>query len=240
MIEKKIGIIGAMDEEVSKLKDCLEHLQVTTTAAMDFYEGSMCGMDVVIVRSGIGKVNAAICAQILADRFGVTAIINTGIAGSLKNEINIGDIVLSTDAIQHDMDAAAFGYELGVIPRMETSDFQASRELMAMAENSCKQVLKDSSVFCGRILSGDQFISDKQKKDWLADNFGGYCTEMEGAAIAQAAYLNSIPFLIIRAISDKADDSAHMDYPAFEAMAIENSVLLVKEILKEMKKSSTV
>lgn len=123
---------------------------------------------------------------------------------------------------------------------METSDFQASRELMAMAENSCKQVLKDSSVFCGRILSGDQFISDKQKKDWLADNFGGYCTEMEGAAIAQAAYLNSIPFLIIRAISDKADDSAHMDYPAFEAMAIENSVLLVKEILKEMKKSSTV
>ncbi len=240
MIEKKIGIIGAMDEEVSKLKDCLEHLQVTTAAAMDFYEGSMCGMDVVIVRSGIGKVNAAICAQILADRFGVTAIINTGIAGSLKNEINIGDIVLSTDAIQHDMDAAAFGYEPGVIPRMETSDFQASRELMAMAENSCKQVLKDSSVCCGRILSGDQFISDKQKKDWLADNFGGYCTEMEGAAIAQAAYLNSIPFLIIRAISDKADDSAHMDYPAFEAMAIENSVLLVKEILKEMKKSSTV
>ena len=240
MSEKRIGIIGAMDEEVSKLKDCLEHMQVTTVAAMDFYEGSMSGMNVVIVRSGIGKVNAAICAQILADRFGVTAIINTGIAGSLKNEINIGDIVLSADAIQHDMDAAAFGSEPGVIPQMETSDFQASRELITIAENSCKRVLKDISVFCGRVLSGDQFISDKQKKDWLTENFAGYCTEMEGAAIAQAAYLNGIPFLIIRAISDKADDSAHMDYPAFEAMAIENSVLLMKEILKDMNESSMV
>ncbi|MCI8667994.1 MAG: 5'-methylthioadenosine/adenosylhomocysteine nucleosidase [Lachnospiraceae bacterium] len=240
MSEKKIGIIGAMDEEVSKLKECLEHLQVTTVAGMDFYEGNMSGINVVIVRSGIGKVNAAICTQILADRFGVTAIINTGIAGSLKNEINIGDIVLSSDAIQHDMDAAAFGYEPGVIPRMETSDFQASQELITIAENSCKQVLKDISVFCGRVLSGDQFISDKQKKDWLAENFAGYCTEMEGAAIAHAAYLNKIPFLIIRAISDKADDSAHMDYPAFEAMAIENSVLLLKEILREMEESLTV
>lgn len=123
---------------------------------------------------------------------------------------------------------------------METSDFQASRELITIAENSCKRVLKDISVFCGRVLSGDQFISDKQKKDWLTENFAGYCTEMEGAAIAQAAYLNGIPFLIIRAISDKADDSAHMDYPAFEAMAIENSVLLMKEILKEMNESSMV
>ena len=136
MSEKKIGIIGAMDEEVSKLKECLEHLQVTTVAGMDFYEGNMSGINVVIVRSGIGKVNAAICTQILADRFGVTAIINTGIAGSLKNEINIGDIVLSSDAIQHDMDAAAFGYEPGVIPRMETSDFQASQEFSAIVINS--------------------------------------------------------------------------------------------------------
>lgn len=240
MSEKRIGIIGAMDEEVSKIKDCLEDMQVTSVAAMDFYEGRLNGMNVVIVRSGIGKVNAAVCAQILVDRFDVAAIINTGIAGSLKNEINIGDIVLSTDAIQHDMDAVAFGYELGVIPRMDTSDFQASPDLIAIAENSCKQVLKNVGVFCGRILSGDQFISDKKKKDWLTENFAGYCTEMEGAAIAQTAYLNRIPFLIIRAISDKADDSAHMDYPAFEAMAIENSVLLMKEILKEMNESSMI
>ncbi len=234
MSEKKIGIIGAMDEEVSKIKDCLEHMQVTTIAAMDFYEGSLNGINVVIVRSGIGKVNAAICTQILIDKFNVTAIINTGIAGSLKNEINIGDIVLSTDAIQHDVDAAAFGYELGVIPRMDTSDFKASQELITIAEQSCKNILKHVNVFCGRILSGDQFISDKEKKDWLTNTFAGYCTEMEGAAIAQTAYLNQIPFLIIRAISDKADDSAHMDYPEFETMAIENSVLLLKEMLKEM------
>lgn len=235
MSEKKIGIIGAMDEEVSKIKECLEHMQVTTIAAMEFYEGNLSGTDVVIVRSGIGKVNAAICTQILADKFNVTAIINTGIAGSLKNEINIGDIVLSTDTLQHDVDAVAFGYELGVIPRMEVSNFKASEEMMEIAKQSCETVLEDINVFCGRVLSGDQFISDKKKKDWLTDNFDGYCTEMEGAAIAHTAYLNNIPFLIIRAISDKADDSAHMDYPEFEAMAIENSVLLLKEMLKKMK-----
>lgn len=235
MSEKKIGIIGAMDEEVSKLKECLERMQVTTIAAMDFYEGRLNGTDAVIVRSGIGKVNAAICTQILADKFNVTAIINTGIAGSLKNEINIGDIVLSTDALQHDVDAVAFGYEVGIIPRMDISNFKASEEMIEIAKHTCENVIENVNVFCGRILSGDQFISDKKKKDWLMDTFDGYCTEMEGAAIAQTAYLNKIPFLIIRAISDKADDSAHMDYPEFEAMAIENSVSLLKEMLKEMK-----
>lgn len=226
-----LGIIGAMDEEVNQIKDLLENVEITKQAGMEFYKGVLSGKNVVIVRSGIGKINAAICTQILADRFKVSAIINTGIAGSLHSEINIGDIVLSVDALQHDVDAVAFGYEIGVIPRMDTSIFNADKKLIELAEKCCHKACEDLTVHKGRVVSGDQFISSKEKKDWLQKTFGGYCTEMEGAAIAHAAYLNNIPFLIIRAISDKADDSAHMDYPEFEAMAIKNSVNLIKEII---------
>ena len=211
----------------------MEDVSVTDKAGMSFFEGKWNGNDVVVVRSGIGKVNAAVCAQILADTFHAEAIINTGIAGSLKNEINIGDIVLSTDAIQHDMDAQGFGYAPGVIPQMEVSDFQADEKLIELAKKCCAEVCPDIQVFTGRVVSGDQFISDKKKKEWLSSQFEGLCAEMEGAAIAQAAYLNHVPFLIIRAISDKADDSATMDYPEFEAMAAENSVKLLADIVRQ-------
>ncbi|MEG2733460.1 MAG: 5'-methylthioadenosine/S-adenosylhomocysteine nucleosidase, partial [Clostridium sp.] len=107
-----LGIIGAMDEEVAKIKEVMSDVTVQTVAGMDFFEGKIDSKEVVVVRSGIGKVNAAICSQILVDRFPIQAIINTGIAGSLKNEINIGDIVLSTDAVQYDMDASGFGYKV--------------------------------------------------------------------------------------------------------------------------------
>lgn len=227
-----LGIIGAMDEEVSKLKEAMEHIEIKSRASMDFYKGIMAGKDVVVVRSGIGKVNAGICTQILADEYGIDAVINTGIAGSLNASIDIGDIVLSTDAVQHDVDAAGFGYELGVIPRMDTSVFIADEGLRNLAQVCCERVNPDIRVFCGRVVSGDQFVSDKAKKEFICENFHGYCTEMEGAAIAQAAYLNQIPFLIIRAISDKADDSATEDYPTFEAKAIEHSVRLVREIVE--------
>ena len=227
-----IGIIGAMDEEVNKLKEVLEGAEVTTVAGMNFVKGLLEGKEVVIVRSGIGKVNAGMCAQILADKYNVGCIINTGIAGSLRNEINIGDIVLSKDAIEHDMDAVAFGYDRGVIPRMETSIFKGDEKLIQVATDACKVACPDVNVHVGRVLTGDQFISDKTVKNDLISTYDGYCCEMEGAAIAHAAYLNSIPFLIIRAISDKADDSASMDYPTFEAMAIENSVKLMKEMIK--------
>ena len=201
---------------------------------MEFFEGKLSDKDVVVVRSGIGKVNAAICAQILADIYHVDAIINTGIAGSLNADINIGDIVLSEDALQHDVDAVAFGYDVSVIPRMETSLFRADQRLIDIAKSACEDNIKDINVYVGRIVSGDQFISDKDKKDYLIKTFNGDCTEMEGAAIAHAAYLNNIPFLIIRAISDKADDSAHMDYPEFEKKAINNSVILLKAMIENM------
>lgn len=228
-----LGIIGAMDEEVSKLKEAMEEVEITKKASMDFYKGKMSGKDVVVVRSGIGKVNAGMCTQILSDLYGVDAVINTGIAGSLNADIDIGDIVLSTDALQHDMDATGFGYEPGVIPRMETSTFIADEKLRSIAKKCCLRVNPDIKVFEGRVVSGDQFISDKAVKDRIVKGFAGFCTEMEGAAIAQAAYLNKIPFLIIRAISDKADDSATEDYPTFEKKAIEHSVKLVKAIVEE-------
>ena len=226
-----LGIIGAMDEEVTKIKEQMEQVQVKTKASMDFYRGKIKGKEVVVVRSGIGKVNAGICAQILVDDYRVDGIINTGIAGSLRSEINIGDIVISTDAVQHDMDAVAFGYPLGQIPRMDTLAFQADEKLAELAEKSCHKVTPKLGVFRGRVASGDAFIAKKERKQMIEDEFHAYCCEMEGAAIAQAAHLNRIPFVIIRAISDKADDSAHMDYPAFEAMAIENSVHIILEMV---------
>ena len=227
-----LGIIGAMDEEVARMKEQMEDAQVQTWAGMEFYRGRINGKEAVVVRSGIGKVNAAVCAQILADRYEVSAIVNTGIAGSLDGKIDIGDIVLSTDALQHDMDATNFGYPLGQIPRMEVLSFQADRRLLELARTCCKEVNPDIHVYEGRVVSGDQFVSSQEKKEWLIRNFKGSCTEMEGAAIAQAAYLNGIPFLIIRAISDKADNSATMDYPAFEAQAIAHSVNLMLEMIR--------
>jgi len=223
-----IGIIGAMDEEVAMLKEKLTEVQVETKAAMDFYKGKLEGKDVVVVRSGIGKVNAAMCAQILADVYHADHVINTGIAGSLKAEINIGDIVLSTDALQHDMDATGFGYEPAEIPLMGKKTFEADASLRSLIAETCREVNPEIGVFEGRVVSGDQFISDGDVKDRLVRMFAPYCTEMEGAAIAQAAWLNQIPFVIIRAISDKADGSAHMDYSEFEAKAIEHTVRLVE------------
>lgn len=229
-----LGIIGAMTQEVANLKEQMEEVTIQTRAGMDFYQGKLCGKDVVVVRSGIGKVNAAVCSQILADQYQVDGIINTGIAGSLKNEINIGDIVLSKDTLQHDMDATGFGYPAGQIPQMEVSVFQGDVKLIEAAKRCCEKVIPEVGVHVGRVVSGDQFISDKAKKEWLVQTFQGYCTEMEGAAIAQTAYLNQIPFLIIRAISDKADDSAEMDYEEFEAKAIEHSVKLVTAMVEAL------
>ena len=218
LIMKCIGIIGAMEQEVAKIKEKLQDVTITSRARMDFYEGTLEGKKVVVVRSGIGKVNAGMCTQILAVVFGVEAVINTGIGGSLNNDVNIGDIVLSTDVLQHDMDAIGLGYKKGQIPQMDEFSFPADEKLRKLAAKVCKEVNPEISVFEGRICSGDQFISDKGVIDAILSEFGGFAVEMEGAAIGQAAYLNGIPFLVVRAISDKADGSAHMDYAEFEML----------------------
>ena len=228
---KCIGIIGAMEQEVSRIKEMMKEVKITTKASMDFYEGILAGKKVVVVRSGIGKVNAGICAQILADVFSVDAIINTGIAGSLNKNINIGDIVLSTDVVQHDMDATGFGYRKGQIPQMPVFFFNADDNLRRLAAEVCKEVNPDIQVFEGRIASGDQFVCDQDVKNRIVSEFSAYATEMEGAAIGQAAYLNEIPFLVVRAISDKADGSAQMDYSEFEKAAVDHSVRLTLNML---------
>ena len=230
----RIGIIGAMDIEVDALKEQMTGVTRVNKASMEFYQGKLNGKDVVVVRSGIGKVNAAVCTQILADVFEVEAVINTGIAGSLRNEINIGDIVVSTDALQHDMDAVEFGYPKGQIPGMKVFSFVANAALRDTAVRVCQKVNPDIQVFEGRIVSGDQFVARAEVKNEIIKEFAGYCTEMEGASIAQAAYLNGIPFVVVRAISDKADNSATMDYPTFERQAAQHCVNLVGEMLREL------
>ena len=229
---KCIGIIGAMEQEVSRIKEMMKEVKITTKASMDFYEGILEGKKVVVVRSGIGKVNAGMCTQILADIYGAEAVINTGIAGSLNNDVNIGDIVLSTDVLHHDMDAVGFGYKKGQIPQMKEFSFPADEKLRKLAMKVCREVNPEINVFEGRICSGDQFISDKGVKDAIVSEFGGFAVEMEGAAIGQAAY--GIPFLVVRAISDKADGSAHMDYAEFEMAAIEHSVKLTVRMIQEL------
>lgn len=228
---KRIGIIGAMDLEVEHLKGEMQISRIVDKAGMEFYTGTLKGVDVVIVRSGIGKVNAGLCAQILADVFQVTHIINTGVAGSLNAKLDIGDILISKDALYHDVDVRIFGYQLGEVPQMGCREFKADKAMIEAAVSSCKEVNPDIHVEVGRILSGDQFISDKAKKETLIADFQGDCTEMEGAAIAHSAYLNKIPFVIIRAISDKADDSAEMDYPTFEREAAKHSAKLVEHMI---------
>lgn len=227
-----IGIIGAMEVEVETLKKHMKVKRTVRKAQMEFCEGVLKDREIVVVRSGIGKVNAAVCTQILVDDFQASAVINTGIAGSLKAEINIGDIVISTDLVHHDMNAVNFGYPLGQIPQMDVFSFQADEDLVDLAEKACLEVNPEIQVFKGRIVSGDQFIAEKSVKENIIRNFQGLCTEMEGAAIAQAAYLNHIPFVVLRAISDKADDSASMDYPTFERAAAEHCVSLVEKLLE--------
>jgi adenosylhomocysteine nucleosidase len=230
----KIGIIGAMEIEVESLKEAMEVKNTVKKASMEFFEGTLGNTEVVVVRSGICKVNAGICVQILADTFGVTHVLNTGAAGSLDARINIGDIVLSTDACYHDVNATVFGYKKGEIPQLGVQAFPADKELIGKAKEAIKIAAPDLGVFEGRVCSGDQFISEKEVKDAIISDFGGMCVEMEGAGIAQACYLNDLPFVIIRAISDKADGSDIMDYPEFEKKAAHDCAALVLQMIKSL------
>lgn len=228
---KKIGIIGAMELEVEELKAKMQVKRIVERAGMKFFEGILSNTDVVVVQSGIGKVNAGICVQILADAFDITTVINTGVAGSLNNEVNIGDIIISSESQEHDMDVTALGYEPGIIPQMKESIFKADAKIAELAVAVCKEVNPDINVLTGKVVSGDQFISSKEQKEKLINVFHGDCAEMEGAAIAHAAFLNNIPYVVIRAISDKADGSAQMDYPTFEKAAAAHSAKLVEHLV---------
>lgn len=214
----RLGVIGAMAVEVASLKQQMQGLTVLEHAGMTFYRGVLNGLESVVVECGVGKVNAALCVQVLCDLFAVTHIVNTGVAGSMCNDLDIGDFVISRDVIHHDFDCSGLGYAIGQVPGLPVHRFTADEKLLAMAQNAANFV-HPGHVLTGTVASGDQFVSSREVKERIKNSTGALCTEMEGAAIAQAAWRNGVPFVVIRAISDKADDTAQMDYPVFEAIA---------------------
>lgn len=234
----KIGIIGAMEIEVNMLQEQMEQCTITERAGMSFYEGQLCNVPAVVVKSGAGTVNSAICAQILADLFGVTHIINTGVAGSLSEMVDYCDMVISTEVCYHDMHNEAMGYKPGEQPRPGWLLYTADADMIAIAEEACRQEQKTATKpFCvhkGRIVTGDWFINSAERKAAIIAKFGGLCTEMEGASIGHSAYLNGIPFVVIRSISDKADDSADVDFHSFEVEAAKRSMEIVKEMVSNL------
>lgn len=236
--EGRIGVIGAMEVEVKTLKESMSVDYTRTIAGMEFFVGKLDDCDVVVVQCGMGKVNAGTCAQMLITEFNVKAIINTGAAGSLDNRLDIEDFVVSTDAVQHDFDVTTLPpmtYHKGEIPYTGKYSFEADKGMRAMAVKAITECAKDVKYMEGRVCSGDQFISTQEQKDTILANFGEcLCCEMEGAAIAQVCYLNDTPFVIIRAISDKADGSETEDYPVFEKRAAERSAKVVKYMLWEL------
>lgn len=230
----KIGIIGAMSSEIELLKNNMKITNTTNISGMTFYEGILSNKNIVLVKSGVGKVNAAICAQTLICVFQVDSIINTGVAGALSNKLNIGDIVVSKDAIQYDMNVTALGYPIGVIPDMNNSTFEGNDTLIEAAIKSNESLDDSVKVYVGRIMTADLFLADENRKQELVKNFDGWCAEMEGAAIAHACTVNNTPFLIIRSISDKADNSAHMNYPEFEKRAAIHSSKMLEIMLGKL------
>ena len=230
---KKLGIIGAMTVEVALLKENMEAMQVSNHAGMEFCEGKLCGLDAVVVQCGVGKVNAAMCAQILCSVFGVTHLVNTGIAGSLNAQLDIGDLVVSRDAMYHDFDCVHFGYEMGKVPGMDVVAFPADHAMIGAAF-AAAEAENPGHNKVGRVASGDQFICSKEQKEKIIADTAALCAEMEGAAIAHTAYRNGVPFVILRAISDKADDSAEMDYPTFEAIAAQRCAAVTCRLAKTM------
>ncbi len=231
-MSKKVGIIGAMSVELELLKSKLEeNPAVTKAGGMTFTEGKINGISVVLVQSGVGKVNAALCAQRLILKFGCTHIINTGIAGAMASGLKVLDFVASTDAVYHDMDATGFGYKKTEIPQMKCSDFPADGKMLEAARSAFKKFPAEHKLVFGRIATGDQFISDKEKKSAIQETCSPACVEMEGAAVAHACWINEIPFVIIRCMSDMADDDGESIYSFNENEAASLSGSLVLSML---------
>lgn len=229
----KLGIIGAMDIEVAALKEAMGDLTTTVCAGMEFCEGTLEGVPAVVVQCGVGKVNASMCTQILCDKFAVSCVINTGIAGSLCAELDIGDLVISRDAIYHDFDLHFWGRPIGQVPGMDVTAFPADEHLKMLAYEAAERI-NSGHTKIGRVASGDQFICSSQQKEKIIADTQALCAEMEGASIAHTAYRNDVPFVIIRAISDKADGSAEMDYPTFETMAAQRCAQVTRRVAVQL------
>ncbi len=235
------GLICPMEEETAPFREAMDIRQTTIISGLTFTEGTLCGQSVVLVQCGVGKVNAAVCAQALCSHFPIDALINVGVAGTTADDIHQGDIVVSSDAVQHDFDVTVRGFAPGEIPDLPVWDFQAATSLIdlaARAYEACQDEMDDAKFSVGRIASGDQFIAGGPRADAIQNTFNPAAVEMEGAAIAQAAALNDVPFVIIRAISDNADkDAPTLTYDEFLPLAIRHSFTLVCKMLTLIKEN---
>ena len=229
----KLGIITAMSEELELLLNDMNLESKETKANMTFNKGTVWGRDVVAVICGIGKVNAAVCTQILISEYNVDKIINVGVAGGIGKDIYPGDVVIADTLVQHDMDTTAFGDKCGQIPRLDTFDFKCDELLVNLAKESCIERSEINS-FTGRIATGDQFVANIDKIKWLSQEFEAIACEMEGGSIAHVCYLNNIPFVVIRSISDNANNGAHMDYQQFIPIGVKNSTTILKGMIERI------
>lgn len=228
-----LGIIAAMSEELEILLKDMEVKSKDTKANMTFHKGTLWGQEVVAVVCGIGKVNAAVCTQILASEYNVSSVINVGVAGGIGKDIYPGDVVIAENLVQYDMDTTAFGDPMGQIPRMDTFDFKCDAKLVEIAKAACDEA-SDFKTFSGRIVSGDMFVASLDKIQWLEKEFGALACEMEGASIAHVCYLNNIPFVVVRSISDNANNGAHMDFEKFTPIGVKNSTFILKTMLEKL------
>ena len=226
-----IGIIGAVIEEAEAIKKEIKEIKEikeTVISGISFFTGKFNDRDVVFVQSGIGKVNAAITATLLIEKFKVSEVIFSGVAGSLDERLKVGDVVIGRDIVQHDVDATAFGYKMGQIPQMKEWAFESDKELVERAGNISNF---DHHIFFGRILTGDQFVSKKDVKIQLGKDFEALCVDMESGAVAQVCTRLGVRFLIIRSISDSITDESDMEYETFVKLAAKNSTKILKDII---------
>lgn len=230
-----IGIIGAMQKEVTELCGKMENVEKISLNNLVFHKGTLHGKDVIVVRSGIGKTNAALCAQLLAIKFNADSIINTGIAGAMGEGLKVFDFVVSTGACYHDFDIRNFGYDLGQVPDMPKI-FPADNALCeaALSAFSDTEFALNHKIYKGLVASGDQFIASDEKKNFIRSTFNPMCVEMEGAAIAHACYLNKVPFLIVRCMSDTAGDSDDQTYSFNETEAASASSAFMEALVKRL------
>ncbi len=225
-----IGIIGAMQAEVEALQALLEHKEETRISGISFQSGTLAGQELVIAACGIGKVHAALCAQTMILQYRPSAIINCGVAGCLAKGIAIGDIVVARDAVQHDMDTVSLGDAPGMISGLNLISLPCAQSVQALLLDSVKAAGVTGHL--GTVASGDQFIHDGAKKQWIHSTFAALCCEMEGAAIAQVCYINATPCGILRAISDNADGDAPVSFLEFLGPAVEKTVLVMQHFVK--------
>lgn len=220
------GIIGALDEEIALVKKQMTAVEEHTLYGRSFYTGRIGEKEIVLVCCGVGKVNAALFANAVIREFSAGAVINIGIAGAIGAGIGVMDVVLSTEAAFHDQDEIMVKY----YPFCKY--FKADEGLLALARKACGCVKMHGRVHCGRIVTGDQFVNDPAVKRGLVERYAPCCTEMEGAAIAHASYVNDTPFLIIRTMSDSADDGADDSYDNFIDVAAHQSAAIVLKMLE--------